>query len=117
MDTSQWLLRQELFQSHDDAETGYVLVVGYDERLDMMLMLGRYRSGASKEQVLRRVVIKKEDAFGMARRLHVPMTALPGLLADKFSDLDSFGGLDIAEDILADILDYLLSIGVRYHHS
>ena len=45
------------------------------------------------------------------------MTALPDHLADKFSDLDSFGGLAQAEAIMDDLLDNLLSLGVRYHQS
>ena len=117
MDTSQWLLCQEIFHTHDDAEVGHVLVVGFDERRDLEIMLGRYRDDVAKETVLRRVVVRKEDAFRMARRLQVSMTALPDHLADKFSDLDSFGGLAQAEAILADLLDYLLSLGVRYHQS
>ena len=116
METSQWLLCQEIFHTHDDAEVGHVLVVGFDERRDLVIMLGRYRDGNAKK-VLRRVVVRKEDAFRMARRLQVSMTALPDHLADKFSDLDSFGGLAQAEAILADLLDYLLSLGVRYHQS
>ena len=117
MGTSQWLLCQEIFHTHDDAEVGHVLVVGFDEGRDLVIMQGRYRGDAAKETVLRRVVVRKEDAFRMARRLHVSMTALPDHLADKFSDLDSFGGLAQAEAILADLLDYLLSLGVRYHQS
>ena len=117
MGTSQWLLCQEIFHMHDDAEVGHVLVVGFDERRDLVIMLGRYRDDAAKVTVLRRVVVRKEDAFRMARRLQVSMTALPDHLADKFSDLDSFGGLAQAEAILADLLDYLLSLGVRYHQS
>ena len=117
MGTSQWLLCQEIFHTHDDAEVGHVLVVGFDERRDLVIMLGRYRDDVAKETVLRRVVVRKEDAFRMARRLQVSMTALPDHLADKFSDLDSFGGLAQAEAILADLLDYLLSLGVRYHQS
>ena len=117
MDTSQWLLSQEIFHTHDDAEVGYVLVVGFDERRDLVIMLGRYRDDNAKEKVLRRVVVRKEDAFRAARRLRISMTALPGHLADKFSDLDSFGGLAQAEAILADLLDYLLSIGVSYRQS
>ena len=117
MGTSQWLLCQEIFHTHDDVEVGHVLVVGFDERRDLVIMLGRYRDDVAKETVLRRVVVRKEDAFRMARRLQVSMTALPDHLADKFSDLDSFGGLAQAEAILADLLDYLLSLGVRYHQS
>lgn len=117
MGTSQWLLCQEIFHTHDDAEVGHVLVVGFDERRDLVIMLGRYRDDVAKETVLRRVVVRKEDAFRMARRLQVSMTALPDHLADKFSDLDRFGGLAQAEAILADLLDYLLSLGVRYHQS
>ena len=117
MDTSQWLLCRELFHTHDDAEVGHVLVVGFDERRDLVIMLGRYHDGTSKDKVLRQVVVRKEDAFRMARRLQVSMKALPDYLADKFSDLDSFGGLAQAEAILADLLDYLLSIGVSYHQS
>ena len=113
---SGWLY-QEIFHTHDDAEVGHVLVVGFDERRDLVIMLGRYRDDAAKVTVLRRVVVRKEDAFRMARCLQVSMTALPGHLADKFSDLDSFGGLAQAEAILADLLDYLLSLGVRYHQS
>ena len=109
-------LCQEIFHTHDDAEVGHVLVVGFDERRDLVIMLGRYRDGNAKK-VLRRVVVRKEDAFRMARRLQVSMTALPDHLADKFSDWDSFGGLAQAEAILADLLDYLLSLGVRYHQS
>ena len=117
MGTSQGLLCQEILHTHDDAEVGHVLVVGFDERRDLVIMLGRYRDVVAKETVLRRVVVRKEDAFRMARRLQVSMTALPDHLADKFSDLDSFGGLAQAEAILADLLDYLLSLGVRYHQS
>ena len=112
-----WAKSVDIFHTHDDAEVGHVLVVGFDERRDLVIMLGRYRDDVAKETVLRRVVVRKEDAFRMARRLQVSMTALPGHLADKFSDLDSFGGLAQAEAILADLLDYLLSLGVRYHQS
>lgn len=117
MTTAQWLLCREIFHTHDDAEVGYVLAVGFDERRDLVISLARYRDDTAKEKVLRRVVVRKEDAFRMARRLQVSMTALPDHLADKFSDLDSFGGLAQAEAILADLLDYLLSIGVSYHQS
>lgn len=117
MGTSQWLLCQEIFHTHDDAEVGHVLAVGFDERRDLEIMLGLYPDGNAKETVLRRVVVRKEDAFRMARRLQVSMTALLDHLADKFSDWDSFGGLAQAEAILADLLDYLLSLGVRYHQS
>lgn len=113
---SGWLCR-EIFHTHDDAEVGYVLVVGFDERRDLVISLACYRDDTAKEKVLRRVVVRKEDAFRMARHLQVSMTALPDHLADKFSDLDSFGGLAQAEAILADLLDYLLSIGVSYHQS
>lgn len=78
MDTSQWLLSQEIFHTHDDVEVGYVLVVGFDERRDLVIMLGRYRDDNAKEKVLRRVVVRKEDAFRAARRLQISMTALPG---------------------------------------
>ena len=112
-----WAKSVDIFHTHDDAEVGHVLVVGFDERRDLVIMLGHYRDDNAKEKVLRRVVVRKEDAFRAARCLQVSMTALPGHLADKFSDLDSFGGLAQAEAILADLLDYLLSIGVSYHQS
>lgn len=117
MDTSQWMLCRDIFHTHDDAEVGYELVVGYDERRDLVIMLECYSEDTAKEKVLRRVVVKKEDAFRMARHLRVSMTALPDHLANKFSELDSFGGLARAESILSDILDYLLSIKVSYHQS
>ena len=78
MHTSQWLLSREIFHTHDDAEAGYVLVVGFDERRDLVIVLGRYRDDNAKEKVLRRVVVRKEDAFRAARRLQISMTALPG---------------------------------------
>ena len=116
-DTSQWILCQEIFHTHDDAEVGHVLLVGFDERRDLVILLERYSQATTKEKVLRKVAIRKEDAFRMAKRLQLSMTALPGHLADRFSELDSFGGLAQAESILSDMLDYLLSIGVSYHQS
>ena len=116
-DTSQWALCQEIFHTHDDAEVGHVLLVGFDERRDLVILLERYSQETTKERVLRKVAVRKEDAFRMARCLQLSMTALPGHLADRFSELDSFGGLAQAESILSDMLDYLLSIGVSYHQS
>lgn len=111
------MLCREIFHTHDDAEVGYVLVVGFDERRDLVIMLGRYCDDTSKEKVLRRVVVRQKDAFRMARHLQVSITALPDHLADKFSDLDSCGEVAQAESILADLLDYLSSIGVSCHQS
>ncbi len=114
MDTSQWLLCRELFHTHDDLEIGYVLVVSFDERRDLVIMLGRYHDDSSKKKVLHRVVVRKEDAFRMAQQLRIPMTKLSNYIADKFFIAEGFGGMEQGESILADILDYLLSLKVSY---
>lgn len=114
MDTAQWLLSREIFHTHDDAEVGHVLVVGFDERRDLVIMLGRYQDATSKEKVLRQVVVRKEDAFRMAQQLRISMTGLPNYIADKFSIAEGFSGMEQGESILADILDYLLSLKVSY---
>lgn len=79
-------LLQYIFSSDDDFNPVEDIYVGYDESFNLILLLEHTDHDFPLFNCHTYALIKKEDAFSLARKLSIPMTELPTVISNAPDD-------------------------------
>ncbi len=107
------LLEELIIDSDGDMQFGSGIVAGFDDEKNFAVVLDYtdYETGYNRKTW---AVVEKEDALVMADYLKVRLTLLPQEIRERFGDSSDIAVPSEVEALFKDILDFILSCGVRY---
>lgn len=107
------LLEELIIDSDGDMQFGRGIVAGFDDEKNFAVVLDYtdYETGYNRKTW---AVVEKEDALVMADYLKVRLTLLPQEIRERFGDSSDIAVPSEVEALFKDILDFILSCGVRY---
>lgn len=104
-----------IFSSDDDAEVVEDILTGYDESLNLILLLLHtdYVEPENNHQTY--ATINKDEAYKFAKRLHVPMCRLPNVIAEYASEYGRLVNPTLSQtrDCFTDILKFATDKGCK----
>lgn len=75
-----------IFNSDDDAQVVEDIYAGYDKSFNLIVLLEHTDYDEPEYNCCIYAIIKKDEAFKLAKRLHVPMTHLPSIICNSVDD-------------------------------
>ncbi len=107
------LLEELIIDSDGDMPIGSGIVAGFDDDKNFAVVLDYtdYETGYNRKTW---AVVEKEDALAMADYLKVRLTSLPKEILERFGDWSDIAVPSEVEAVFKDILDFMISCGVRY---
>lgn len=86
MKYNELFLSQHTFCSDDDCPVVEEIFVGYNESLDLIVLLEHTDYDKPENNCCTYAKIKKANAFKLAKRLRASMTELPGIINDSMEE-------------------------------
>ena len=107
------LLEELIIDSDGDMLIGSGIVAGFDDEKNFAVVLDYtdYETGYNRKTW---AVVEKEDALAMADYLKVRLTSLPQEILERFGDWSDIAVPSEVVAVFKDILDFIISCGVRY---
>lgn len=107
------LLEELIIDSDGDMLIGSGIVAGFDDEKNFAVVLDYtdYETGYNRKTW---AVVEKEDALAMADCLKVRLTSLPQEIRKRFGDSNDMSVPSEVEALFKEILDFIISCGVRY---
>ena len=107
------LLEELIIDSDGDMQIGSGIVAGFDDEKNFAVVLDytNYETGYNRNTW---AIVEKEEALEMADYLKVRLTSLPKEILERFGDWSDIAVPSEVEAVFKDILDFIISCGVRY---
>lgn len=106
-----------IFNSDDDCAAVEDIYAGYDESLDLVVLLEHTDYDCPEYDCRTYAVVGKDEAFELAKRLGVPMTRLPDVIGDSSGEGYRYTvnpTLRQTQDRFKEILEYLVAEKCRF---
>lgn len=107
-------LQEIIAESHDDLPIWSSVTVGFEDDKSLTVLLEHDDYDEPDYAYRIYATVDKHDALDMARRLNVPLTALPSIIFKRYGDTSNLSVPSEVEAAFKDILDFILDCGVRY---
>lgn len=86
MKSSDLFCSVSVFNSDDDGNPFAEIIVGYDEKFNLITMLELTDYDYPEDSCRTWVEVNKDEAYELAKRLKVSMVSLPGVILDSVDD-------------------------------
>ena len=107
------LLEELIIDSDGDMQFGSGIVAGFDDEKNFAVVLDYtdYETGYNRNTW---AIVEKEEVLEMADYLKVRLTSLPKEILERFGDWSDIAVPSEVVAVFKDILDFIISCGVRY---
>lgn len=116
MKSNELFLSSCIFSSDDDSPIVEDIYVGYDKSLNLIVLIEYTDYDEPEYNCATYAIIKKDEAFELAKRLRIAMTELPSVIS---TSMDEYAGivnptLSQTEACFRDVLDYLVNNNCKF---
>lgn len=107
-------LDRVLIVSHEDFEPYASVLVEFDNDKNFNICLEYSYSHNPSLDTKTVACVNKDNAYLLSKKLKINMLELPAYFAKKFDDDSFFNEVADVENVFAEVIDFLLDMGIPY---
>lgn len=109
------VLQELLIETDPDLTLAATMVIGFDDNGNLALEYRISDCNIPLEKRIKYVTVDKDDAYVLAKKVHVTLTGLPAYISKRYGIRPLCqGGPSKARVLFEDILDFYNYYGIRY---
>jgi len=107
-------LQEVIIESHDDLEIWASVTVGFDDDKNLVILLKHIDYEDRNNDNNTYVIVDKEEAITLSRRLKVGITTLPKAIFDRYGDTSNLSVSSHVEAVFKEIVEFINDHRIHY---